>query len=294
MARRVLFLGAIGVLLVLSTLGVVLESRRTAAANGSDQGTFTVAGISRRQLDEAYQQSQTLVRQPKGTVRAGILPHHLLVAPLFAAFFSGLPEQSAPSTVVVIGPDHGNIGRGYVSTTRHSWQTPDGIVVKTNTDIVDALVRDDTAVVDDHLLEVEHGVYAALPFVKRQFPNALVVQLALRGDLRPDRLEALARRLNELLGPHDLVLASVDLSHYKTAAGAWSDDAVTLSAIRNGDPDDALRIPVDSPPAISLLLRFARMNGLTLQELAHTNSAEFLHDLRIASTTSYLTAYFYR
>jgi hypothetical protein len=53
-------------------------------------------------------------------------------------------------------------------------------------------------------------------------------------------------------------------------------------------------LPVDSPPSISLLLRYAKLRGLSYQELVHTNSAEFLHDLEIPSTTSYLTAYFTR
>lgn len=78
------------------------------------------------------------------------------------------------------------------------------------------------------------------------------------------------------------------------AAGAWADDQQSLPVIACGDAAAALTIPVDSPPAVSLLLRFAALRRLRYEQLEHANSAEMLGDLTIPSTTSYLTAYFSR
>lgn len=281
---------------VAACIGVVTLSvwlSRTHHTPASSHSRFVVPGETASFLNGAYANGTPLVQEPNGPVRAGIMPHHTLVSPLMAAFFSGLSNQPAPSTVVVIGPDHDRRGLGYVTTTRNGWMTPDG-TLDANTAVVDGLVADQAAVIDNATVGNEHGTYAILPFVKRQFPHATIVQLVIRPDLRPDRLNQLAADLNRLLQPDDLVIASVDFSHYKDVTGAWSDDAITVPAISAEDETAALHIPVDSPPSISLLLRYAKLRGLAYQQLVHTNSAEFLHDLTLASTTSYLTAYFYQ
>ncbi len=260
---------------------------------GSTATVVPVPKTSSWAVNEAFEQAVSFTTEPRGHVVAGIVPHHTLVAPLIAAFFSGLGPSHRPSTVVVVGPDHENQGIGYVTTTEDSWSTPDG-TLSADRRIIQALVDRRVAAYDNALIRGEPGVSAVLPYLKHRFPDASVVPLAIRGDLRSDRLDQLADALDELLGPDDLVIASVDLSHYKDAAGAWSDDALSLPVIERMDAEAALTIPVDSPPSISLLLRYVDLRGLSYQELVHTNSAEFLHDLTMQSTTSYLTAYFWR
>ena len=267
--------------------------RGTHPIGHTDEGRFVVPGEGRAFVDDAYSRGASMVRTPSGTVLAGIMPHHSLVAPLMAAFFSGLSRQTPPSTVVIIGPDHERRGQGYIVTTRHGWSTSYG-TINANVEVVDQLVSSGLALIDDSTVGSEHGVYTVLPFIARQFPKARVVQLVVRADLRPDRLDEVATMLDHIIGPHDLVIASVDFSHYKNAAGAWSDDAVTLPVIGRMDADAALAIPVDSPPSISLLLRYAKLRGLSYQQLVHTNSAEYLHEMTLGSTTSYLTAYYSR
>lgn len=288
--RRRTVLWSMGSLAVVTVLvGGVLLFR------GSDNtaSVVPVPDASSWAVNEAYGKAAPYTVPPNGKVAAGIVPHHTLVAPLIAAFFSGLDVSHRPSTVVVIGPDHGNLGTAYVTTADNAWDTPDGTVLA-DQPIIRALVDRGVAAYDDALIRNEPSVYAMLPYLKHQLPDASVVPLAIRADLRSDRLNSLADALAELLGPDDLVIASVDFSHYKDVVGAWSDDAVSLPVIRRLDVDAALDMPVDSPPSISLLLRYVKLRGLTYQELVHTNSAEFLHDLTIQSTTSYLTAYFWR
>lgn len=257
----------------------------------SQDRTIIVRETGALAVSDAFSRVGPYLESPSGTVRAGILPHHTLAAPIISAFFRGLELQESPRTVVIIGPDHGNLGSAYVTTTKQSWQTPEGLV-DVDGRIVDALLGRGLVAIDDQLLEQEHGVSAILPYLRHQFPKARVVQLAVRGDLRSDRLEEMASALRDLVEPNDLVLASVDFSHYKDLIGARADDAISLSAITRGDAEAALSIPVDSPPSIVLLLLYARLRGLVYQELVHTNSAELLGDLSLTSTTSYLSAYF--
>ena len=280
-------MGALAVIAAVVS-GVVLfhGSRSTASV-------VPVPETSSWAVNDAFAKAVSYAVLPKGRVAAGIVPHHTLVAPLIAAFFRGLEASHLPSTVVIVGPDHENQGIAYVTTSNDSWSTPDGIVTADRR-VIQALVERDVASFDDILIRNEPSVSAVLPYLEHRFPDTSVVPLAIRGDLRSDKLDQLAGALADILGPDDLVIASVDFSHYKDTVGAWSDDAVSLPVIRRMDVDAALTIPVDSPPAISLVLRYAKLRGLSYQELVHTNSAEFLHDLTIPSTTSYLAAYFYR
>lgn len=274
-------------------IGVALFIRNSDDSRRSKASAVPVPDTSSWEVNDAFVKAVPYVIEPKGHVVAGILPHHTLVAPLVAAFFRGLESENPPTTVVILGPDHGNIGNAYVTTADFSWSTPDGIV-RSNQGYIRTLVDRGVASYDEGLIRREHGVSAVIPYIAHQFPDAAVVTLAIRGDLRSDKLEQLADALSEILGPDDLLVASVDFSHYKNVEGARADDERSLSVIETGDADAALEIPVDSPPTISLLLRFTKRRDLTYQQLINTNSAEFLHDPTITSTTSYLTAYFYR
>ncbi len=310
---------SIGVVLACAgIIGGFLLVRGSGNARESNVIAVAVPDTSSWAVNDAFVKAVPYVSTPAGRVAAGILPHHTLVGLLIAAFFRGLEGQGPPSTIVILGPDHGNIGNAYVTTARFSWSTPDGIV-RSNQAYIRTFVERGVAAHDDGLIRREHGVSAVIPYIAHQFPDASVVPLAIRGDLRPDKLEQLADALVETLGPDDLLVASVDFSHYKDVEGARTDDGRSIPVVASGDADAvlsfltgdvmvleeggaersrdadaALDIPVDSPPAISLLLRYAKRRGLSYQQLVSTNSAEFLHDPAITSTTSYLTAYLYR
>ncbi|MFH0828886.1 MAG: AmmeMemoRadiSam system protein B [Candidatus Kerfeldbacteria bacterium] len=284
---------SIGVLAVATGIvGGTLWIRGFQTDRNASAAIIPVQDTSSWAVNDAFVRAIPYTVQPKGRVVAGIVPHHTLVAPLIAAFFRGLEASYKPETVVIVGPDHENKGTAYVTTAKNSWGTPDG-VVSANQEMIQALVDRGVAVYDDALIIHEPSVSAAIPYLAHQFPNASIVPLAIRGDLRSDKLDQLADAISDLIGPNDLLIASVDFSHYKDIEGARTDDERSLSVLTAGDADTALDIPVDSPPSISLLLRFAKKRGLTYQQLVHTNSAEFLNDPTITSTTSYLTAYFY-
>lgn len=291
--RRTTVAWSVGALLACVAVVGVLFIRGAGLADRTGSAAVPVRDTSSWVVNDAFVKAVSYVKAPKGRVAAGILPHHTLVAPLIAAFFRGLEGSNPPDTVVIVGPDHGNAGSAYVTTAQNAWATPDG-VVQPNREFIRTLVARGVAAYDEDLIRREPGVSAIIPFLAHQFPGAKVVPLAMRGDLRADRIEKLADALAGLLGSDDLLIASVDFSHYKNVEGARTDDGQSLSAIAAGDADAALDIPVDSPPSVSLVLRFSARRGLTYQQLVSTNSAEFLHDPTVTSTTSYLTAYFYR
>lgn len=283
----------VGLTTTAAIAAVVLGVLTTSGRPRQTAGGWTVPDITLAGLETAFGLAPQWAVQPNGQVGAGIVPHHGLVSPIMAAWFSALGDQPAPGTIVLIGPDHHNAGAGYITTAITDWRTPDG-AVQIDQRVVADLVGSGNAILDPQLIRYEHGVYTVIPFAHRVWPKAKIVTLAIKGDLRSDHLDRLANELDLLLGENDLVLATVDFSHYVTAIDALKNDQVSLEVIARGDVEGALRIPVDSPPAISLVLRYAKLRQLTYQQLVHTTSAQFTGQLDAQSTTSYLSAYFVR
>ena len=282
-------IGLISAAAVLTAAALTFNSigARTPVATA----TWTVPDVTHAEITAAFTGAGPWTKAPNGTVRAGIVPHHGLVSPMIAGWFASLQEEQSPATVVIIGPDHENRGAGYLTTARVDWVTPEGLV-RVHTELVDDLVETDHVVIDEGLLQSEHGVYTVLPYVRRAWPAARVVTIAVKGDARPDRINRLAQVLVEKLDVHDIVLATVDFSHYTTAIDALAADQESLGVIERGDATAAFSIPVDSPPAISLVLEYAKRRSLTYQQLFHTTSAQFVGQPDVQSVTSYLSAYF--
>lgn len=288
MTRR--FGGSLILLFSLAVVAVIAAAVWPVPSRPSDR-RLVIRETSQQDIIQAEHDGQQFAVRATSPVLAGILPHHMLVSPLVEAFFLGLPATPVPRRVVVIGPDHENRGQADLTTTTRSWSSVAG-EIETDAEFSRRLVQNTSVVVDDALAEREHGVNDVLPFIHRRWPTTRVVTITLKYASTPSELQSLAAFLSQNLGARDLLLASVDFSHYKNSEMAQADDVKSLAAIRAIDPIAAMTIPVDSPPAISVLLRYVQANKLKLQELVHTNSAEYLNDPTLQSTTSYLTAYF--
>lgn len=274
----------LGTAVVLTIAGFgLIKSQPTTSA-------LTIQSTTAADMAKAQRESGPYVIQSQGQVVAGILPHHTLVAPLMKAFFDGLPS-SAPGRVVVLGPDHQDRGAGRLCTTTRDWNGVTGPVV-TDSSFVGDLVAAGVAVVDDQLLQTEHGVNAVIPFVHQRWPGTKVVAMTMKSGTSPEERDRLVKYLADHLGAHDLVLASVDFSHYHPLAQAQQEDTISLDAVARLDADQALTIPVDGPGPIAVVLGFARQRHAQEQRLRHLNSAEYLGQPGLDSTTSYLFSYF--
>lgn len=252
----------------------------------------SIPGIDRAMVDDAFQRAGPYAASIDGPAGAGLLPHHLLAAPLMAGLLERAVQPSV-GRVVILGPDHAASARGPFVTTLASWQTPDGRLSNDRA-LIAQLMQRGLLAVDEGRIDSEHSVAFPLPFLARVAPRTTVTVIVVRPDARTQDVRALAIALDELLGPNDVVLGSVDFSHYRDAVGAWQDDERTLRAVRAMDAEAVLDAPTDSPPTLSLVMHYAARRHLHLRELAHTNSAELLGDLTLSSTTSYLTAAFVR
>lgn len=224
----------------------------------------------------------------------GIIPHHLLASELIADFFTQLTAQN-PHTIILIGPNHFERGGFKVLTSLYGWDTPYG-TLDANQDVIDNLVRQGLARVNEDVLEEEHSITAITPFIRYYLPESKIVPIVLSNTITKEGVEGLANTLVEIIDENTVVIAAVDFSHYLKLDAANVNDQYTLKIINNFDYTNLFGLGndyLDSPPSIALLLATMKKTVHTNSKLLkHTNSAEILGDAFV-ETTSYVTMVFY-
>lgn len=223
--------------------------------------------------------------------RGGIVPHHLLASPLIAEFFAGLDE---PATIILIGPNHEDRGRGKILTSAYRWRTAFGDVEPDDA-LIKRLLDSPMIDVDEASLELEHSVVDLMPYIKYYMPQARVVPIIFSSKLSEDELDRFSELIARVMQGSTMLIASVDFSHYLSSAVAEQKDRETLMAMNRRDYPAIMRLGsdhLDSPASIVLLLKAMETQGARMQPiLRHTNSSLLQHaDYR--STTSYFTVYF--
>jgi hypothetical protein len=71
-----------------ATIGLIIKGNNKPAA----ARLLPVKEVTPAIMSAAADKSATYTKIPLGVVKAGILPHHMLVAPMIAGFFDGLAE----------------------------------------------------------------------------------------------------------------------------------------------------------------------------------------------------------
>jgi len=225
-------------------------------------------------------------------IYGAVVPHHLLADRLIAEVFFCLARQK-PSTIVLVGPNHENLGER-LSTSIQGWQTPFG-VVDADTDLIAALEQVSGVKQDDAVCEHEHSLGNIMPFIKYYLPEAKVVPIALHHDVSPRETADLARQLVQTMRKDAVIIASVDFSHYLTAEEAEQKDRETLQALKRNNMGQIFSMDndhLDSPPSLGVLFSAMENYGLgSFSLLRHTNSGVLLNN-KVMETTSYFTLIF--
>ena len=239
-------------------------------------------------------QSEKETKNPNYKIAGGIIPHHLLPGFIIADFFNRLSAQD-PTTVILLGPNHEELGDFEVLTSLYGWQTPFG-AVQPNYAIINSLIGINLAKVDEEVLAQETSVTAIVPFIKFYLPEAKIVPLILSARMTQDETRTLANDLKNRFGYKTVVVAAVDFSHYLTSPVAKEKDELTWQAMKNFDYRQLFTLNsdyLDSSPSIATLLMVMQKRSATnLDLLYHTNSGELLKDSSI-STTSYFSIAFH-
>ena len=241
-------------------------------------------------FDQAYRQAPMILPARAGAI-GGTVPHHLLAAPLIAAFFESL-QPLEPRRVIVIGPDHLRRSRRPAVTTTGSWKTPYG-TLSADTDAMSRLINAGLLTEDQALFDVEHSISAITPFIRRSLPSAKIVPVLVNHRLSDEAARTLAAALP--LDEHTVIIASVDFSHYLPYAVARFHDRKSRATLSSGEVNDLKNLEVDSSESLAVFSYAARRIGAMSAELvAASTGAELSGRPDTLEGTSYVLLRFSR
>lgn len=243
--------------------------------------------------DAAYTEPawRQVSEEPRSGIRAMVVPHHLLAARLIARPLRSVSDRHI-STVVIIGPNHDDLGGVPVITAEAEWEVPGGRV-GTDPEAVAGLVAATGARRDAKVFLAEHSVGAVVPFVARAFPQARLVPVIVASTAVRSDAETLAAWIAGL-GEETLVVFSIDFSHYLTEPDALRRDAETRAAILRGDVDTVLTYDsahLDAAPVLATALLAARRLGWRTEFLDHATANDFL-EIKSGSISTYFSMLF--
>ncbi|MFC1645071.1 AmmeMemoRadiSam system protein B [Patescibacteria group bacterium] len=237
-------------------------------------------------LGDEYARKQEINK--KKVIRGGVVPHHLLPSYIINDFFYRLSFQNV-KTIVIVGPNHDEIGNESVVTSDVSWNDyfgevfPDQVIIKK--------LEGKGISVDNSFIEKEHSISGLIPFLNYYLPETKIVPLIVRQKINKEEMNNVVNLLGEIIKDQEAVIvASVDFSHYLTSSEAQEKNRETRVALENRDCEQLLAWSnnhLDSPQSISILLKVMEGIGANKMNILHdTDSGQLTGDY-LSETTSY-------
>lgn len=229
----------------------------------------------------------------QGKILGAIMPHHLIPSFIIADIFERIASQGT-QTIILLSPNHYDIGATSVLTSKIVWNTPYGEVLP-HSDIIQELIKKDYISIDEKILDNEHGIAGLLPFAKYYNDEIRVIPLILRQNITKEELRDLSRSIANVIDDKTVVVASVDFSHYLNSDEAEKNDVETLKVMDKKDYDALLQMNsdyLDSPEAIVTLLQIMEQLDIRKSEILHHTNSGRLMDEPSAQTTSYFGTVF--
>ncbi len=205
-------------------------------------GQFYPAGAEEinSQLDELL--------SPAEKVRPAIA----LVVPHAGWMYSGRTAGIAyanveiPDRVILIGPNHHNLGSEYAVYDAGQWHTPLGDVPIAEPLAAELLDHCELLAEDPRAHSREHSLEVQVPFLLRRNPGVRIVPLLIGGPWPGNAAElhsigdAIAATVREY-GRPVLLVASTDLNHYEDQPATLIKDKLVLEAVTHLDEEGLLQ-----------------------------------------------------
>lgn len=166
---------------------------------------------------------KTAAAADKKKIFGALVPHggHECAGPTSAAVFSRLALAPDFDSVIIIGPNHADVGEP-IAAAAEDFETPLG-TIRVDTTLGRAIAKNLSIVKEDDLAhEYEHSIEAALPFLQKVAPLAKILPLLIAPRLASlENCELLGDAISRAIGDRRvLVLASSNLAHTPAAATA--------------------------------------------------------------------------
>lgn len=221
-------------------------------------------------------------------VRGGIVSHHLLAGSYIAKYFQSIasPEYRR---VIVIGPNHGELGVYRAVTSVRDWETPYGLVL-TDVDAVGRIVGSGTVHFGDDVLGADHAAEVIMPYIKVYMPDAYVVPVLVSAYTTQSELDSISSTLSEIIDRNTLVIVSSDFSHYLLPDAAARKDEETHALLMSWQKGRLLGLGndyLDSPPSVYLLIDLMERIGAKDFAVVDRADGSILAGTPHAPTTTY-------
>jgi len=228
-------------------------------------------------------------------VASFVSPHHLVAEKIIEDIFSKVADKNKDSSierVILVSPNHFNLGTGWAITSNADWQTNQGVVLG-DKDFVNALSKTGLVHLEDKAFQKEHGIENLLPYVKKYFPQALVAPLMVRDEFPEEKVGELAEILAKNSDEKTLFILSADFSHYLEKNISQLHNEKSIDVLSALDFKQASRLDIDCVPGLQLLMKFSDIMGYeNFTPKKSSNSSEILGKNFLGENTSYVTGYY--
>lgn len=220
-------------------------------------------------------------------ILGGITPHHDLAMEMIVRFYERMASAET-RRVWLLSPDHFKRAKNYAAVCGEDW------IAAGRTIRADPLAKNGfgglkIVELNSRLFKSEHGITIHIPFIARAFPNAAVVPMVLKSNIPDTAILMLKNFMLREMSDGDVIILSMDLSHYKTPEGMAAEDEKTLAALSSLRFMETGSLDVDAGRAASLVLRlFKELGAERGAIMEHTDSSKIL-GYRVESGTSYAT-----
>jgi hypothetical protein len=194
--------------------------------------------------------------------------------------------------VVLIGPDHNQAGRSFISLSVADWSTPYGLL-EPDISAINGLAH--VASIDEDALAGEESISGLAAFIKRSQSQAKFLPIIINERTSTEDCGRLAEALfHQVASKKTLMLASVDFSHYLPAAAAEFHDIKSRAVISAFELNRIYGLETDSAPALYTLLRYLQLSGAQTSELVYKTNSGILSGRADDPTTSHNFYYFHK
>jgi len=220
------------------------------------------------QLNNFFKNSENL---GLGNVKAIIVPHagYEFSGQIVANSFAQLNKRY--DHVFVLGPSH-QYDLKNVSIISSQYSTPIGKVKKSEK--IKYLLNEEIINEVPEAHEKEHSIEVELPFLQEKLKNFKLVPMIV-GQTDSEKLKNI---LSKNFGNNDLIIVSVDFSHYNEYTKALNLDSESIDYIMNLDDEGIFNAEIDAPWAVSSLLKLAKEKNWTPYFVSYSNSGDITGD----------------
>lgn len=203
-------------------------------------------------------------------------------------------------TVIILAPSHYHNFTGISIWPQGKFNTPLGDI-EVDADFNGLIMKklDWARFVAEAFAPPEHSLEVQLPFIQKVLPGAKIVPIVM-GSPNLSNSEDLAAALKEIIANRDdvLIIASTDLSHFKSYLNANSIDKTTIRYFENLDSnglwqaDSSGDAELCGVGPVMTVLSYAKDNQAKIKILKQANSGDVTGDL--SRVVGYASAVIYK